>query len=102
MKANEHWPILFLDLVEDYLQRCDAVTVEDQDGDSDMREAIFILRHGSSGICTELRCPESPSFVEAQEWCLGFFGQPLHELLRAADQRSRERIAKKTTEGGEQ
>lgn len=74
-------PMTFIDLVYDYLTHLDGVTVEDTDADPDSREAIYQIRHDALGLATELRVPEQPSFSEAQEWCLGFLGKPLHLVM---------------------
>lgn len=89
--ANEYCPLYFLDVVRQHLvDNCPGFRLEEQDADVDKNEAIFCLRHDASGLLTDLRCPESPSFYDAQEWCLGFLSLPLHELMETASRRFRE------------
>ena len=97
---NDHWPIYFLDVVADHLtHECGHVRIEEQEAENDGKEAVFSLRHDASGLLTDLRVPESPSFMDAQEWCLGFLSRPLHELLRAADERKRATVEESKTVG---
>jgi len=82
MKVRD-WDLpTFIDMVCDYLAHdCPDITVEATDADPESREAIYSIRHDGSRLLLDLRVPEAPSFVEAQEWCLGFLSRPLHEVL---------------------
>jgi len=83
-------PITFISLVYDYIENLDGVTIEATDADPDTDEAIYSLRH-PCGLLTDMRVANNPTLMEAQEWCLGFLGRPLHIIMAAAYAREVER-----------
>ena len=98
-KPSEHWPVPFLDVVAEHLiDKCYGFEIEEQDAENDCDDAVFYLRHNATGLLVTLRVPASPSFNEAQEWCLGFLSRPLHQLLTSSDRRSWERRRRERAE----